>query len=453
MIRKPCNTSIRFVDLFAGLGGFHLAAASLGAECVFASEIDENLRRIYKENFGFTAVGDITEIAPKDIPSHDLLCAGFPCQPFSKAGDQVGWKDAVRGTVFYNVVEILRVCRPKFVVLENVAHFVRHDNGNTYLKVKEALESLGYGVDSRQLSPHRFGVPQIRERMYLVARMGGLEHFEWPWPETNGAELSIESVLDQKPEDARSLGDEVIKYLDAWQEFLELIPKKEKLPSFPIWAMEFGATYPFKQDSLEKIPLPRLRTYRGSLGKSLNYYFREDLMQEVPSHARGNGLVFPRWKKLFIKQNRRFYEQHRSVLTPWKQQIKNFPSSFQKFEWNCQGEGRDIWKYIIQFRASGVRVKRPTTSPSLVAMTSTQIPIIGWEKRYMTLRECVRLQSMEELKELPEGSAAVAALGNAVNVKVARLVLERLLQSANARTDMVVQRQEKRIHSLRAQNV
>ncbi len=115
--------------------------------------------------------------------------------------------------------------------------------------------------------------------------------------------------------------------------------------------------------------------------------------------------------------------------------IQDFPSSLQKFEWNCKGEVRDIWKYVIQFRASGVRVKRPTTAPSLVAMTTTQVPIIGWERRYMTPRECSRLQSMEALKHLPQAETSVCkALGNAVNVKVVKAVAKALIGTAEVRS-------------------
>jgi len=421
---------MRFADLFAGLGGFHLAVKQLGGECVFASEIDPKLRAIYKANFGKEPAGDIKKVDAKDVPSHDLLCAGFPCQPFSKAGDQMGWEDAVRGTVFFNIVEILKHHQPKFIILENVAHFVRHDKGNTYAKVKQSLESLGYKVKHAQLSPHRFGVPQIRERMYMVGQLGDLDGFEWPQPATNGDELSIRDVLDKNPSEAVGLSKQVVRCLETWQEFLQVFPEDEQLPSFPIWSMEFKATYPYKQNSLYKVKLERLRKSRGCFGKSLNTRYRRDILARVPSYARGEKDIFPEWKQAFIRQNRALYQKHQSWIKSWLPKIKEFPPSLQKLEWNCHGEERDVWKYVIQFRASGVRVKRPTTSPSLVAMTTTQVPIIGWEQRYMTARECARLQSMDDLKYLPNRTTAMAALGNAVNVKVARLVLEKLLATA-----------------------
>jgi DNA (cytosine-5)-methyltransferase 1 len=423
-------SAIRFVDLFAGLGGFHVAAAQLGMQCVFACEIDPDLRSVYERNFGIEPVGDIKNVQPEDVPPHDLLCAGFPCQPFSKAGGQLGWKDAVRGTVFYEVVRILEYHRPELVVLENVAHFVRHDSGNTYKRVKEALESLGYDIKSEQLSPHNFGVPQIRERMYMVGRLreaGGLIGFEWPRPVSAGSDLSIRTVLDKNPANARPLSLQVTECLNAWQEFIASFPRDEKLPSFPVWSMEFGATYPYNVETLYTVRLEKLRQFRGRFGCHLDYKYRSQILELVPSHARHREKCFPRWKQLFIRQNRELYLAHKSWIDKWLPRIKAFPPSLQKLEWNCQGEQRDIWQFIIQFRASGVRVKRPTTSPSLVAMTTTQVPIIGWERRYMTVEECARLQSMEGLKHLPTLNLAMLALGNAINVKVARLVIEKLL--------------------------
>jgi DNA (cytosine-5)-methyltransferase 1 len=402
---------------------------------VFACEIDKELREVYRRNFGIKPRGDIRGVNPEEVPAHDLLCAGFPCQPFSKAGEQVGWNDAVRGTVFWNIVEILRLRRPRLVVLENVAHFVRHDSGNTYQKVRQALESLGYAVDYRQFSPHQFGVPQIRERIYMVGCQGSLSGFEWPEPETTAADVSIRTVLDKNPSDAGSLSNQVVRCLEVWQEFLELFPGKTKLPSFPIWSMEFRATYPCDRDALSRVPLSELQQTRGSFGGSLKGLSRAEIYRRVPSHARGGRGVFPHWKKLFVRQNREFYLQHKKLIDPWLPKIQVFPPSLQKLEWNCQGEARDIWRYVIQFRASGVRVKRANTAPSLVAMTTTQIPIIGWERRYMTARECARLQSMEKLPHLPHGIAAFKALGNAVNVTVVDRILRNLLRLLAMRRD------------------
>jgi DNA (cytosine-5)-methyltransferase 1 len=422
-----------FVDLFSGLGGFHIAANKLGGKCVFACELDDTLREVYRANFGLIPAGDIRDVSPESVPQHDLLCAGFPCQPFSKAGEQMGWKDAVRGTVFWNIVEILKHHRPQFVILENVAHFVRHDSGNTYAKVRRALEGLGYVVDWRQFSPHQFGVPQIRERVYMVGRQGSLKGFVWPSPETTADEVSVRSVLDDCPPNAGHLSRRVIDCLNVWQEFLKLFPAGTKLPSFPIWSMEFRATYPYNYDSMARVPLTKLQQARGCFGRSLKGCSRKQIYDQLPSHARGSNAVFPQWKKRFINQNRAFYLEHKRQIDPWLAKIQGFPPSLQKLEWNCQGEERDIWKYLLQFRASGVRVKRANTSPSLVAMTTTQVPIIGWEKRYMSVRECARLQSMNELKHLPEGMRAMKALGNAVNVTVVERILANMMSLLSCR--------------------
>jgi DNA (cytosine-5)-methyltransferase 1 len=168
--------------------------------------------------------------------------------------------------------------------------------------------------------------------------------------------------------------------------------------------MEFGATYPYEDTTPYAYGRDNFRYFRGSHGVELRTIPKNKLFDSLPSYARTKKRRFPNWKIQFIRQNREFYAAHRKMIDKWLPQILEFPSSFQKFEWNCKGAKRDLWKLIIQFRASGVRVKRPTTAPSLVAMTTTQVPIIGWQKRYMMPIECARLQSMHELKYLPDAA-------------------------------------------------
>jgi DNA (cytosine-5)-methyltransferase 1 len=420
---------MRFVDLFAGLGGFNLALSKLGHECVFACEIDESLQQLYKLNFGMNVSGDIRSIDPAEIPSHDILCAGFPCQPFSKAGYQKGFKHPDIGELYLDILRIIGFHHPRYLILENVPNLQRHGNGETWKKLDELLHSQGYDVSIRRLSPHHFGIPQIRERVYIVGTLGSLGNFEWPDPLPHGSKTDIRGVLDKKPTEARYLSPKVLRCIGIWQEFLDNIPENEEIP-LPIWSMEFGANYPYNDSAPVKLTLDELRKYRGSFGCSLRKAKGvQETLNMLPRYSRGDEDQFPKWKIKYIEQNREFYKKNKKWLDGWIPKIMEYPSSFQKFEWNCHGEkNRRLDKYLLQVRPSGVRVKRPTTAPSLVAMTATQVPIITWEKRYMTPTECKRLQSMDDLQYLPATSnKAYEALGNAVNVEVVRRVAMSLI--------------------------
>ncbi len=423
---------MQFIDLFAGLGGFHLALRRLGHECVFASEVDDELRDLYQRNFGILPEGNIRSIPNSRIPRHDILCAGFPCQPFSKAGEQNGVECPMWGDLYEDhVLRIVRHRRPAYVLLENVPNIQYHGNGKTWERVVGALRRAGYDVQAHKLSPHQFGVPQIRERVFIVGSRGGLNGFQWPEPTTATSDLSIRDVLDKRPVDAPRLSRQVVRCLEAWQEFLERSPRSVELPSFPLWSMEYDATYPFEDETPYSRGLGRLGRYKGSHGIPLVLATPEERLDLLPSYARTKrGKRFPGWKIDFIRANREFLRENRRWIDKWLPKILEFPPSLQKLEWNCKGEERNIWRYMIQFRASGVRVKRPTTAPSLVAMTTTQVPIVGWERRYMTPRECSRLQSMQGLQNLPKSlTKAYESLGNAVNVKVVELVAKALTGS------------------------
>lgn len=158
---------VKFIDLFCGIGSFHHSFQNLGWECVMACDIDKAVKETYKVNYGMTPLGDITEIEPKSVPNYDILCAGFPCQPFSQCGQHKGFDDK-RGTLFFNIMKFVEHHRPKIMVLENVQGLLNHDGGKTFKKIQEDIQAANYSVVHKVIKCSDYGLPQMRKRLIIL---------------------------------------------------------------------------------------------------------------------------------------------------------------------------------------------------------------------------------------------------------------------------------------------
>ena len=385
----------RFIDLFCGIGGFHQAMAELGGECVYASDIDADCRKTYERNYGIKPDGDITIVKESDIPEHDVLCGGFPCQSFSKAGNRLGFADKTKGTLFFDILRILKYHKPKYALLENVRNLASHDHGNTWRVIHDSLVDAGYDVIDNPVifSPHYIGIPQHRERVFIMCvrkDVGSLPPFYFnidriPLCSIDDILLDEEEIPDLE---RYKLKPDMIGWIDNWNEFLQGI-KCEKLPGFPIWA-----------DSLCAI--------------------KDNPMIEEWDEM-------PGWMKSFIKKNSELWEGNKEFIEKWIETAKKNPLFFgskAKLEWQA-GETKhpDIWQHIMQIRPSGLRVKPGTYFPALVAITQTSI--VGKRKRFLTPRECARLQSFPDSFEYDEKNAqAYKQFGNSINVALVKLFAE-----------------------------
>ena len=380
--------SFRFVDLFCGIGGFHQAMESLGGECVFACDIDDDCRKTYEANYKIKPAGDIRNIKACDIPSHDVLCAGFPCQSFSKAGNRLGFEDEMKGTLFFDVCRILEYHKPQYALLENVRNLAGHDKGNTWRVIHDKLVSLGYNLLSEPVifSPHYVGIPQHRERVYIMCiREDCGEIRPFTFDKDNIPPCTIESILQEDSEilniQKYRISPDLENLIDLWNEFLQNIVV-DKLPGFPVWSDRLCDLDPY-----------------------------EDLTQ------------YPSWKQNFIHKNNELYIANRKFINKWLSRAKRNPLFFgakAKLEWQAgQTNHPDIWNQIFQLRPSGIRVKVNTYFPALVAIVQTSI--IGSRRRFLTPRECARLQSFPE-NFIPDVKQAQAykQFGNAVNVEIVK---------------------------------
>jgi DNA (cytosine-5)-methyltransferase 1 len=394
------KADFRFIDLFCGVGGFHQAMSSLGGECVFACDIDKDCRKTYARNYGLVPAGDITKIDEKEIPSHDVLCGGFPCQAFSKAGKRLGFKDKTKGTLFFDVMRIIDYHKPKYVLLENVRNLASHDDGKTWTVIRESLDEAGYDVlrNPTIFSPHYIGIPQHRERVFIMAirkDVGRLPSFFFNTD--NIVDCNIDDVLETEVDGKYALSEDEVSLLEHWNRFIQNTRTGDGLlPGFPI----------------------------------LSEYFIED-----DSSLDYDGM--PEWKCDFIQKNISYYRDNRKFIDEWMEDGKDvrlFFGAKARFEWQAgiDDESPDIFSNIIQFRPSGVRVKPGTYFPALVAIVQTSI--IGKLRRYMTPRECARIQGFPDNFILDDKDAqAYKQMGNSVNVDVVRLFAEFLMDVGDTR--------------------
>ena len=385
-----------FADLFAGIGGFHLAmdeASNGNARCLLASEIDPKARAVYQENFGLLPEGDIRNIS--SLPSVDIVCGGFPCQPFSKAGSQEGFQDD-RGTLFAEIARLISKSgdeplpldkRPKVLLLENVGNLRTHDGGRTWRVIRERLRECGYSVNDEPflLSPHQFGIPQLRTRAFIPAVRKDIFDgaFVLSFPAGDRNAVSLFSVLEETPSNLISLTELQKKALNVWETFLGIVGSK--VIGFPVWSDYFDGLAKEKQG-------------------------------------------FPDWKKDIVRKNVALFKAHEKALRKWIRSsgLRDLPPTFRKFEWQAGGSLSSVYEGIVQFRTSGIRVKRPTSSPALVAMV--HLPYWGPLGRAISVREAARLQSFPDSYRFEEPAReAYRQLGNAVNVHVVASVFKSLV--------------------------
>lgn len=404
------DPAFRFADLFAGIGGFAAALTAFGGKGVYSVEIDPAASKVYELNWGHSPLGDVTKDATDtvmNVPAHDVLAAGFPCQPFSKSGAQRGMEET-RGTLYWNILNIVRAHHPSVLLLENVRNLAGPRHRHEWQVIVETLREEGYRVSEtpavfspHQIPPSHGGRPQVRERVFITATHdpdgvgGDIAADPAVTPRTRVAgfdpakEWSLDEFLDADHHvSGCDLSASERLWIDAWDDFVQLMWEERegrRLPGFPIWADSW----------------PTTAAKAAALAAQLR-------SPETPV-----------WKRDFLVKNAAFYDAHRKVIDPWATRwgvhTDAFPPSRRKLEWQAQDTPR-LWDTVMHFRPSGIRAKRATYVPAFVAITQTSI--VGPRGRRLSPREAARLQGLPD--EFTFGaqpaSATYRQLGNGVNV-------------------------------------
>jgi len=379
---------LNYIDLFCGIGGFHQALDKLGCNCVLACDIDKACRNNYKLNYGVEPHPDVRKIDPNEIKEEiDIICGGFPCQSFSNAGKKKMFDDD-RGLLFDEIMRIAKVKQPKFMFLENVKHILKVGDKKVIEYIKLHLAHSNYHVEIFQISPHEYGVPQQRERVYFVCVRKDIYNGSNVALPPKVTDFKFDNFLDKKEDiDPKYFIDgDVLQCLNAWEEMIKIFPPGEKIS--PVIMIN--------------------EHYNGHTEEEFNNYAG--------------------WRKGYITANKPLINKYKQQWDTWYEKHKEILQKreiYGKLEWQAGKikENDSIFNYFIQIRQSGIRVKRAHHFPTLVAIS--QIPIYGKEKRYITPRECARLQSFpEDFKIAKEDKHSYKQFGNAVNVSNVHTVIK-----------------------------
>ena len=398
------TSTMKFIDLCCGIGGFHQALKNMGFECVMASDIDEECRQNYKINYNIEPKGDLTKIDVEDIPNFNILCAGFPCQPFSKAGEQKGFNDT-RGNIFFDICKIIKYHNPEYIILENVRNLASHDKGNTWKVIYETLNNLNYYTYNKPviLNTLYFGIPQSRERVVILCKRKDLGELpELPLITKKCIKkTALSSIIEDNVSKKYNINEKlkVTEYI--WNEFINLCNLNNvDIPKFPIWTDWWDSD--------------GINTTITKIDKKLS---EEENKKNI---LKSQKLFYNKYKK-WIDSNREFYNENRYFLQEWlfnsrKQEL--WVGAVRKMEWQTSGKKINMNQVLWSPRGSGIRIKNIDYSPTLVAMAS-MIPIYGPKSRILTPRECARLQSFPEDYIIHSNDKiAYKQFGNAVNVKM-----------------------------------
>jgi len=372
---------MKYYDACCGIGGFTIALEQLGHTCVGACDIDKECRKVYKDNYNIEPDCDMTKIT--EFPDFDIFCCGFSCQPFSNAGNKLGRKDP-RGKLFDHIIRIAKLKNPSYMFLENVKHIRKIDNGKIFEYIVREIDHAGYFLQTFDLSPHELGIPQNRERVIFACIR---------------KEIPFKPITLQITKKNISIFEKNVVGYDIKPE------EKQILETWDLMIKEFDIGENCSPTILA------------------NEFYQERTDNEFKQ--------LPTWKQEYIQKNRRIYEKYQETWDTWyhqNQDILTKKEIFGKLEWQTGKikKNDSIFNYFIQFRQSGIRVKKADYFPTLVAIVQT--PIYAKEKRYITPRECARLQSFpDSFKIHPIDRIAYKQFGNAVNVEVVKTVISQIL--------------------------